>query len=136
MRDLKLVLVCTVLGLSSCASPPPPKILIRTDGQHVTGNAALEQQVIIDKTVCGGDAQKADLSAGTNYYGGIIAHSIENNRRTQEAIGVFEGCMASKGYVMAPADQAQAMSDSFAATARERQKLTAPAPTPATVSSR
>lgn len=123
MKKRMLALACTVLGLSSCASPPPPRVLIRTDGQHVTGNAALEQQVLIDKTVCGGDAQKADLSAGTNYYGGIIAHSIEENRRGQAAVGVFEGCMASKGYVMAPADQAQAMLDSFAATARERQRL-------------
>jgi hypothetical protein len=123
----KIIAFALTIGLCACASTqPPPKVLIRTDGRIVTGNPALEQQETLDKTVCNGEAQKASLSAGTNYYGSLLVHSIEEGRRDQAASGVFEGCMASKGYVLANAADAQSVSDSLAATVRERQKLASP----------
>lgn len=129
----KTIAAVLAIGLVGCASPPPPKVWVRTDGKIMTGNPALEQQAALDKTMCNGEAQKASLSAGTNYYGSLLVHSVEENRRDQAAGGVFEGCMASKGYVATTADNAQALSDSLAATARERQKLAGPAGSSAVV---
>lgn len=96
---------------------------VRTDGRSGSGNPALEQQIAVDKTVCNGESQKANLSAGTNPYGGIVAHAVEESRRQSAAGSVFEGCMATKGYVLVPADKAQSTAEAFAVTNKEREKL-------------
>jgi hypothetical protein len=132
----RLIFAASIFSLSACAAPPPAKVWVRTDGKVVTGNPALEQQSQLDKTVCRGESEKAGLAAGTNYYGGIITHAAEEGRRNQSTSAVFEGCMATKGYVLADAAEAQSLSDSLGATARERQKLTAPSTSAAAVSSR
>lgn len=123
-----LILALSIISLAGCAKPPPPLLWVRTDGRSAHDSPALEQQIGLDKTMCNGDAQKANLSAGTNPYGGIVPHAIEDSRRQGATNSVFEGCMASKGYALVPADNARAAAEEFAATKKEREKLAAQTP--------
>jgi hypothetical protein len=94
---------------------------VRTDGQRVGNSPALQQQISIDKTICAGESQKANLSAGTNYLGGF-AGGFEAVRRDQAAGEVTKGCMAEKGYLLVQADQAEQTSEAFAATQKDRPR--------------
>jgi hypothetical protein len=77
------------LALSACAAkPPPPPQWVRTDGQRLSDNSVLTQQLEIDLTVCQGDTQRTNLSSLT---------PVARN-----------GCMAEKGYMLFAADQAEA----------------------------
>jgi hypothetical protein len=113
MTRIILPTVCAA-ALSGCATPVP-MLLVRTDGQHITGNAALTQQMELDKTICRGEAEKAGLSAGTNYYGGVAAIG-EEIRRDRSTNTVAEGCLAQRGYAWVPASQAVQISEAYAAT--------------------
>src|SRR5271169_289576 len=99
------------------APPPPPLVWIRTDGQR--SNAALAQQAEIDTTICAGDSQRVNLSSltpvETNKYSWGLDNRVEA-QRSQAKLDAMKGCMAEKGYLLVPADQADAMSDQFAAT--------------------
>jgi hypothetical protein len=125
------------LALSTCAhAPPPPMLWVRTDGQRTADNPALAQQGEIDKTICAGDAQKANLTSLTpvevNRYSLGLNNSVEAER-TQATLDAMKGCMAQKGYLLVPADQADAMSAQLAATAAQRQTVATPVPSaPAT----
>lgn len=118
-----LLLVSSVL-LAGCAAPPPPKVWVRTDGQSTKENPALMQQFELDKTICLGEAQKANLSAGTNYYGGF-AGVAEQMRRNEATVSVAQGCMAQRGYALVEQDRALEVSASFAATEAQRKKAAA-----------
>jgi hypothetical protein len=121
LRAFRILMV--TLAVSACATPKP-LVWLKTDGQYVAGSPALETQFSIDRTACDGEAQKANLSAGTNYMGGAFARAIEEGRRNQAAERVLDGCMAGKGYVHVEAAQADSIAANLAATQRERQRLT------------
>jgi len=110
------------LGVGACATGPR-NIAVRTDGQAMRGNAALEQQYAIDAEICKGDAQKANLSAGTNYYGGLVANISEDIRRGHVITDVAKGCMAGRGYLSVPETEAAETAARLAATKKERQKI-------------
>jgi hypothetical protein len=126
------------LALVACAhASPPPMVWLRTDGQRMADNPALAQQGDIDKTICAGDAQKANLTSLTPVEVNRYSLGLNNNveaQRSQATADAMKGCMAQKGYLLVPADQAEAMSEQFAAaTAAQRQAAaTVPAqpPTP------
>jgi hypothetical protein len=97
-------------------------VYVRTDGRQID-KRSFAQQLAIDKTMCEGEAERARLSAGTNYLGGVIAHSIEENRKSQSAVKVEEGCMAGRGYVSVLETQAPEAAALYAQTAAERKAI-------------
>lgn len=114
--------------LAGCATAPPPMLWIRADGQRGAGNPVLEQEFDMAKTVCLGERQKAALSGVTvssSTLGGVIAAQ----QRGAAADQVGQGCMAEKGYVQVPADQAEERLDQYArvATLKKQQEAAAAA---------
>jgi hypothetical protein len=107
--------------MAGCATAPP-MVYVRTDGRQID-KRSFAQQLAIDKTMCEGEAERARLSAGTNYLGGVIAHSIEENRKSQSAVKVEEGCMAGRGYVRVLETQAPEAAALYAQTAAERKAI-------------
>lgn len=105
--------------LSSCAQNRTT--FIRTDGQDIRSSVALQQQHQIDMEVCRGEAQRASLSAGASFAG--IHEEIQRMKST-EAVG--NGCMASKGYLNVPEEQAETIRQSFADTQKDRAKVANP----------
>jgi hypothetical protein len=114
------------LALLCAGCTTQPKMLwMRADGQRITGNPALSQQVELDETVCAGEASKADMS-GTVIDRGGIAGAVNDVRRGQESLSVTRGCMAQRGYVLIPADQAdERLTEAAAVHAAPKAKATA-----------
>jgi len=92
----------------------------------------MQQQFEMDRTVCQGEMNKADLS-GVTFTGGGMAGAFAAAGRAQEAGQVGQGCMAAKGYVLVREDQAAAKQQELAAIAAEkaRREAAAAAPPPA-----
>jgi len=74
---------------------------VRTDGQSVANNPVLVKQFEVDKIVCEGEMQKANLS-GSSYCRGLVDCVGTGIARNQSMEVVGKGCMASKGYVLTP----------------------------------
>jgi hypothetical protein len=117
MRKAVMIAVVCLVG---CA-PQVKQLWMRTDGQRITGNAALEQQVQIDKTICDGEMQKANLS-GTQFCRGAIECGLADAQRAGSLTTVAKGCMAQKGYVMVPETEAEQKLAEFSAAAKQQQK--------------
>lgn len=101
-------------------------IWMRTDGQSAANDPVLAQQFQVDKTICLGEREKADLSGVTVTQGGIAGLAAAVNR-SNEADAVGQGCMAQKGYMLVREDQAAAMQQQFAAIAAEKAQRDAAA---------
>jgi hypothetical protein len=126
LRSFASIVVAANL-LAGCAKPPPPPVWMRTDGRIISGDPALTQQFQIDRTICLGDREKADLSGVTISQGGWAGVAASINR-SNAANAVFSGCMAQKGYVQLAADQAAAVHDQLASTIAQRQAIAAQQP--------
>jgi hypothetical protein len=120
MRTAFLFVAAVVLA--SCATAPPP-MFVRTDGRSIKTDAVLSQQFQLDKTVCLGNREKADLSGVTLSRGGF-AGAIAAQNRSQAADAVFVGCMAEKGYMLTTADKADELAAENAAVAAQSQRQT------------
>jgi uncharacterized lipoprotein YajG len=109
-------------ALAACATTPPP-VFVRTDGKPMTSDAVLAQQYQVDRTVCLGNREKADLSGVTVTNGGLagLAAGIQ---RSNAADAVFTGCMAEKGYMLTTADKADEVAAQNAAIAAQAQRQT------------
>jgi hypothetical protein len=127
MRNLGIVALCAALG--GCATAPPPMQWIRTDGKRAAGDLVLAQQFDVDRTVCLGERQKAALSGVTIASGGFAA-ALAAQDRGNSADAVAKGCMAEKGYVLVPEDQAEERRAEMAAVAEEKRKQEAAAAAP------
>lgn len=92
--------------LAGCASDPQ-MTFVRTDGQRGQGNPALEAQYLVDKAVCEGEAHKANMS-GTIFADGSLAGLAASSSRAREAKSVAVGCMAGRGYLSVPVEEADA----------------------------
>lgn len=100
------VLALAGVVLAGCAQQPKV-VWLRTDGQLTRNNPALATQFEVDKTVCEGETQKANLS-GAQFcrgFGDCLAQSIERN---QGMATVARGCMAQRGYMLVPEAEAEA----------------------------
>lgn len=106
-----LALLTAVAG---CGTPPKPSLWVRTDGQSARVHPELRTQLEVDQIACNGEMQKAALSGVTIASGGI-AGAIAQGQRNAAAMDVAKGCMAEKGYVLVPEDEAAAKSAEFAA---------------------
>lgn len=116
--------IALALTLGACTHAAPPAMTwVRTDGQKASDNPALAQQGEIDKTVCIGDAQRVNLSALTPVETSRFSWGLDSNvesQRSQASMDAIKGCMAQKGYVLVPVDQAEAVREQFAATAAQK----------------
>ncbi len=119
------------LALCACAHAPPPMAWVRTDGQQATSNPALMQQGEIDRTICAGDTQRTNLGSLTpvevNKWSVGLNANVEA-QRSQAQLDSMKGCMAEKGYLLVPADQAEATREQFAAITAQKQAQAAPPP--------
>lgn len=126
MRILGIVALCA--ALSGCATAPPPMQWIRTDGKRSAGDPVLAQQFDVDRTVCLGERQKAALSGVTLASGGFAA-ALAAQERGNSADAVAKGCMAEKGYLLVPEDQAEVRRAEMASVAEEKRRQEAAAAT-------
>ena len=124
MRILGVVALCVALG--GCATAPPPMAWIRTDGKRAAGDPVLAQQFDVDRTVCLGERQKATL-AGVTIANGTLGAAFAAQERGNSADAVAKGCMAERGYLMVPEDQAEERRAEMAAVAEEKRKQEAAA---------
>jgi hypothetical protein len=120
MRTAFLFVAAVIV--TGCATTPPP-MFVRTDGRSINTDPILSQQFQLDKTVCLGNREKADLS-GVTVSGGGLAGAIAAENRSQAADAVFVGCMAEKGYMLTTADKADEVAAENAAIAAQSQKQT------------
>ena len=105
-------------ALSGCAQK---MTYLRIDGQRGSTDPVLAQQFEIDRTICSGEMQKANVS-GVTYTGGGLAGLAAQIERSNAVGQVAQGCMATKGYLMVPEDQAAAKQAELAAVAEEKKK--------------
>jgi hypothetical protein len=104
MLNLARILLASA-ALAGCAielSQPQPKMVwLRLDGQRGAGNPVLTRQFETDRTTCLGTAQQ-----------GID--------QSQAVDPVAKDCMAAKGYIQVPEDQAEAKLQELAAANAQR----------------
>ncbi len=124
---MRIVFVLPVaLALAGCASH---MIYLRADGISPASDPVLNQQFEMDRTICQGDMQKANVS-GVTFTGGGVAGVIAANNRNQAVGQVGQGCMAEKGYVLVKEDEAAYKSQELAAIAAEKARREAAAAAP------
>jgi hypothetical protein len=99
------------VALSGCATEVANK-WVRTDGQSVMNNPALVKQFEIDKTICEGEMQKANLS-GSSYCSGVGDCIATGIARGSAMAVVGKGCMAQRGYLLTPDPDAPAPGPAF-----------------------
>ncbi|MGN8150917.1 hypothetical protein ACTJK5_01450 [Agrobacterium sp. 22094] len=117
MKLLLVIGASAMMLLSSCQTAPTNQIWLRTDGRSQVGNPHLMQQFEIDRTVCVGETQKSAVGAPVVYSDGSIGSTVSaamvTGQKSDALNDVMKGCMAQKGYVMVPKDQAPAMAAQF-----------------------
>lgn len=125
-RWARLGALLVSVGLTGCAK----SVYLLADGRMPASDPVLNQQFEMDRTVCQGELQKANLSGSLRDWG-VISRA--------NAVGqVGQGCMAEKGYVLVNEDQVAAKQQELAAVAAEKARRDAaavappPPPAPAT----
>jgi hypothetical protein len=127
MRGFVMSLVACV-ALSACAQQPKMTWL-RADGQRSLDNPAVKTQFELDSTACLGERNKAALS-GVTFTGGGLAGLAAAADRSNAADTVARGCMAEKGYLLVPEEQAEAKRQELAMIAQQQKAQAAPPPAP------
>ena len=123
VRKWGIVALCVTLG--GCASAPK-MLWLRADGQSVREDPVLKTQFELDGTSCLGERNKANLS-GVTFTGGGVAGIVASQNRSDAADTVQRGCMAEKGYLLIPEEQAEAKRAELAAAAAEKRRQEAAA---------
>jgi uncharacterized lipoprotein YajG len=126
MRKVGIVALCA--ALSGCAAAPK-MLWLRADGQRAADNPVLRTQFELDGTACLGERNKANLS-GVTVTGGSIAGMAAAIDRSNAADTVQRGCMAEKGYLLVPEDQAEAKQAELAAVVEQKRQQEARTATP------
>ncbi|MDE2106606.1 MAG: hypothetical protein KGL39_55840 [Patescibacteria group bacterium] len=121
-----LLLVAALLG--GCAAVPRDRLVfIRTDGQSIRGDMALEQQARIDATICKGQTQQSALGMPIVYtdpsLAGALDAAVVNGQRTGALSDVAKGCMAQKGYIQVPESEMDERIAEYKKTSSARKKL-------------
>lgn len=100
-----LLASATLAGCASEPPQPPPQaqmVWLRLDGQRGAGNPALAKKFETDRTAC-------------------LGATPQGNGSSQPVNPVARACMADKGYIQVPEDQAEAKSRELAAANAHRQ---------------
>lgn len=106
------------LTLSGCAKE---MAYVRLDGQRSSTDPVLHQQFEVDRTICSGEMQKANVS-GVTYTGGGFAGLAAQIERSNAVGQVAEGCMAQRGYLLVPKEQAEAKAAELASVEAEKKR--------------
>lgn len=122
----RVALVLAAITLSGCATKT---IYLLADGRAPGTDPVLNQQFEMDRTVCQGELQKANLS-GVTFGGGGWAGVAAQANRNAAAGQVGQGCMAEKGYVLVKEDEMAAKQQDLAAVAAEKARREAAAAAP------
>lgn len=85
---------------------------VRTDGQRISGNPALETQFQTDHAICMGERQKALLSGGAVGVG-LVGAVVQGIDRSEKGDAVMAGCYAQRGYAIVTPGQAAAQAARF-----------------------
>jgi hypothetical protein len=113
-----VALVCISALLAGCAKE---MVYVRLDGRSSVSDPVLAQQFEVDRTICSGEMQKANVSGVTFSGGGLAGVAAQVER--QQAVGqVAQGCMAQKGYLMVPKEEAEAKKAELAAITAEKKR--------------
>ena len=120
MRVSSMAILAAAAFLTGCATAPKMTWL-RVDGQRSRDNPLLATQFELDSTSCIGERNKANLSGVTMTGGGIIG-AMAAAERSNAADTVQRGCMAEKGYLLVPEDQAEARQTELAAIAEQKRQ--------------
>jgi hypothetical protein len=96
------VIIATLMlasGLAACGTSQTetPMTWVRTDGQSGRSNPALADQFAVDRAAC-----------------------VTSNSTGNTALRVAEPCMAKRGYVLVPADQADVTAAKYRAAANAK----------------
>lgn len=116
----KLIIVAFGAMLAGCAAAPK-MLWVRADGQRAGDNPTLRTQYELDATACLGERNKANLS-GVTFTGGGLAGVVAAQERSNAADTVQRGCMAEKGYLLVPEDQAEAKQAELAAIVEQKRQ--------------
>jgi hypothetical protein len=114
-----LVFTFAALALAGCAKPP---VYLLADGRLPADDPVVNQQFEMDRTVCQGELQKANLSGSVRDWSAV--------GRVTAVSQVGQGCMAEKGYVLVPVDQVAVRQQELAAVAAEKARREAAAAAP------
>jgi uncharacterized lipoprotein YajG len=126
MRILGIVALCA--ALCGCASQPK-MLWLRADGQRALDDPSLRTQYELDSTSCLGERNKANLS-GVTFTGGGLSSIAAAADRSNAADTVQRGCMAEKGYLLVPEDQAPQKQAELASIAQQKRQQEAAATAP------
>jgi hypothetical protein len=111
-----VILLCMAMAVSACAREMS---YVRLDGRSAASDPVLAQQFEVDRTVCAGEMQKANVSGVTFAGGGMAGLAAQIER--QQAVGqVAQGCMAQKGYLLVPKEDAPAKAAELASVNAEK----------------
>ena len=120
MRALLSIAMAMMLSGCLASARGPTYEYVRADGRNIGADRQLSQQAGMDNAVCTGEAERAKLSGTTVYVEsyrppprgsaealselsdqlGAAGRTVyETDRRRTSASSVFDGCMASRGYV-------------------------------------
>lgn len=115
-----LVGVClfSSVALSGCARE---MVYLRIDGQRGSADPVLAQQFEVDRTICSGEMQKANVS-GVTFAGGGMAGVAAQIERSNAVGQVAQGCMAQRGYISVPKEEAEAKMAELVAVAEEKKR--------------
>lgn len=128
----KGLVVAVAAGLVLCGCATPVKYQwVRTDGKTVAGDPHLTQQFEIDKAVCVGEMNRANMS-GTQFCRGAFDCAAQSMERQEGAMEVAKGCMAQRGYLRFPEEEAGARQEEFRRNAEALAAKDRPATKPAT----
>jgi hypothetical protein len=100
-----LLASATLAGCASEPPQPPPRaqmVWLRLDGQRGAGNSALTRQFEADRTAC-------------------LGTTPQGNGLNQPVDAAARACMADKGYIQVPEDQAEAKRRELAAANAQRR---------------
>jgi hypothetical protein len=121
MRLITAIFALLVLAACTHTPPPPPMVWVRMDGQRIADNPTLARQGESDKATCGGNAQAAPSST-------LVETNLTD--QTMASMDSMKDCMAQKGYLLVPADQAELVREQHAATSAQLQPALPPTPPP------
>lgn len=125
IKNLTALAILAVLA--GCGPPPVPSVFVRTDGRSIKDHPELQPEFEVARTACNGEMNKAALS-GVTFAGGGIAGAIAQGQRNEAAGEVGKGCMAEKGYMLVPTDQAEERAREFARAAAVKAASEKPKP--------
>jgi hypothetical protein len=113
---LALLVAAGCLAGCQTAAPPEQLLWLRTDGQRMSGDPALESRARADLAFCQRQAEAAGVG-NVDITQGAISSAAASNPAYAASISAARACMGARGYALVPQSQAAATSAAYAAAA-------------------